>query len=106
MTDMDVVIKAAKLLGCYSVIRARHRTKGDKSIYRAVITGRRAVGWCMTLYGLMGERRQARIKEVLAKWKASPHRTYSHKGGRPRVGTDMVWQRSTENLQPSQTMFP
>lgn len=36
------------------------------------LTGPRAAGVMMTLYGLMSPRRQAKIREVLAKWRALP----------------------------------
>jgi len=30
------------------------------------------VGWVMTIYSMMGERRRAKIREILAIWKAMP----------------------------------
>jgi hypothetical protein len=35
-------------------------------------TGRKAIALMMTLYTLMGERRRAKIEEVIAEWKARP----------------------------------
>lgn len=67
MVDRDVVERAHKILrpvefridgnevkgyGPYDDVRQRQ--------YVAKIVGRRAVGWMMTLYPLMGRRRQAR----------------------------------------------
>jgi hypothetical protein len=91
MTDMDVVVKAAKILGTNRVVENAKPTKRGKPIYRTVVFGRNAVSWCMTLYPLMGERRQAKIRELLAKWKKSPSATYLRKNCSSR-GAKQIWE--------------
>ena len=72
MTDKDVVEKAALLLGSGVVMRKLHPDKLWKPCYISKVHGRAAAGWMMTLYPLLGERRQAKIREVLTKWKLDP----------------------------------
>ena len=67
-TDKDVLEKVAKILGSH--VQGPHEPYKENyrqqwSIY---ITGRLAASWMMTLYGLMGERRQKQIEEVLLIW--------------------------------------
>lgn len=68
MNDADVVYKAADLL---KVKRSEPLPSAPK-LHRAIIAGRRAIGWMMTIYPFMGERRRARIKEIIAVWKTRP----------------------------------
>lgn len=79
MTDKDVVIRAARILGANKVTCCNKKTAGGKDLFRLTVFGRRAVAWVMTLYPLMGLRRQEKIRETLAKWKASPNATYTRK---------------------------
>lgn len=73
MTDEDSVQRAAQLLQTKCTKQA-HRTKGDRPIFRAGLDGSKAIAWMMTLYPLMGLRRQAKIRECLGIWKAMPGR--------------------------------
>jgi hypothetical protein len=34
--------------------------------------GTDAIGWMMTVYSFMGERRREKIRSIIAQWKASP----------------------------------
>ena len=73
MADVDVVKRAqralrAKRVRSYSRQRHDGRT-GPTHWHETRITGTRAAGWMMTLYPLMGQRRQARIRELLAAWR-------------------------------------
>jgi hypothetical protein len=76
MTDLDPIAKAAKLLG-NKVNRGKLLPSG-KRCYLAQVMGRRAIEWMMTLYSLMGERRRAKIKEIITAWKNN-----APKQGRP-----------------------
>lgn len=74
MTDHDVVKRAASILriglkspGVYSYPDPTRM--GQKQAWSANLGGYRAAGWMMTVYPLMGERRQQKIREVLAAWK-------------------------------------
>lgn len=72
MTDLDVVRRVRNLINpAKSVsIATDSRRMGYKQNYRLTVNGHHAVGWMMTIYPLMGERRKAKIREVLAVWKA------------------------------------
>jgi len=68
MTDPDVIDKIATLFQRKVQTIAR---KGQKTTYRAAIEGRRAAGWMMTIYPLMGQRRRERIAGVLKEWRGT-----------------------------------
>ena len=91
MTDSDVVVRAAKLLKCHKVTEQKNLTKKNKKIYRATLYGRRAASWMMTLYPLMGERRQKRIEELLTLWKEAK-KNYPERTSYSR-GATIVWSR-------------
>ena len=91
MTDPDVVIKAAKLLGAYRVIKAKPPQVGNKAIYRTVIYGHNAMGWMMTLYSLLGLRRQEKITTLLNEWKNKKHRQYPERRS-PSRGEEVVYE--------------
>lgn len=69
MADRDVVERFARLVGVscsgpFSVRKDNHRP-----MHSAAVSGSRAVGVMMTVYSLMGERRKARIKELITQWR-------------------------------------
>lgn len=69
-TDLDVVTHAASLLGT-AVHRRKQQQPHHKIQWRTQLVDRdKAAAWLMTLYPLMGSRRQARFKELLAVWRA------------------------------------
>jgi hypothetical protein len=72
MTDLDVVQRIHALWGDrknqISTCK-RDRPKGWKQMYYVSIHGSRAIGWLMTLYPLLGERRKAKAKEVIGVWR-------------------------------------
>lgn len=67
MTDRDVVARAADILGV--PIGASSRKPKGKDTYKPVwhlgVHGKRALGWMMTLYQFLGERRQAKVREII-----------------------------------------
>lgn len=74
MTDKDIVQRVADMFGtrCCDM---PWRPMATKATYRTACTGDRAAGWMMTIYKLMGERRQQKIRDCLDVWKRSPGRT-------------------------------
>jgi hypothetical protein len=46
-----------------------HQKENRKIQYRITLNGKKAIQWMLTLYTLMGQRRKAKIEEVLLKWK-------------------------------------
>lgn len=69
MTDRDVIHKAAKLMGAH-VNDLGMRRGATKIIYRLNLYGGNAIGWMMTLYSFMGNRRKAKIRELITMWKS------------------------------------
>lgn len=76
MTDKDVVDRAAGMLG--TITTGPFKCKGKESYkpqWTTVINGKHAIGWMMTLYPMMGERRKQRIKYLIAHWRLFSGRT-------------------------------
>src|SRR5258706_14481281 len=76
MTDEDTVRKAAKLFGTNTHEYENNSenfivTRKTKNIFQSSIVGIEARGWMMTLYSLMGVRRQQKIKELLLQSRAN-----------------------------------
>lgn len=72
MTDKDTVEKASDLLG--GTLWGPHGPYGvSKQVtYQTSIFGTKAASWMMTVYSLMGERRQEKIRSLLTMWKSQP----------------------------------
>lgn len=75
MVDRDVIERAQAILRPVVFRNGGNDVRGygpyddtRQRQYVAKIAGRRAAGWMMTLYPLMGGRRQARIRNLLAMW--------------------------------------
>ena len=79
MTDADVVSRAASVLG----VKPRApwiRKDGYKPVWACCAFGSRAIGWMMTLLPLLGERRRARIAEIVSLWRNAPNIPKAQKG--------------------------
>jgi hypothetical protein len=66
MTDQDVVYKLANILGFGSMHAVKGNSRPGTLQHRWGCSGINAAGLMMTLYSLMGKRRQAKIRELLA----------------------------------------
>jgi hypothetical protein len=70
MTDCDIVIRAAFLLGVKSPEKPYYwKRKNHKPTWKCGIYGSRAIGWMMTLYQFLGERRREKIRFIIEQWK-------------------------------------
>lgn len=71
LCDLDVVERAAALTrsNVHEFVHNGRDGHTRKKQYRIQVGGRRAAAWMMTLFPLMGQRRQARIAEILDQWK-------------------------------------
>jgi len=81
MIDRDVVTRARDLLISRNPITPLRKgnfyiskTTTGKPLYRVTITGYLAFQWMLTLYCLMGERRQAKMKEIVLNYSKKAHR--------------------------------
>jgi hypothetical protein len=70
MTDRDVVEKAALLMGGVKVYPRKSNNTKHKDQWWCMVTGARAAGVMMTIYSLMGNRRNSKILQVLERWKS------------------------------------
>lgn len=70
-TDLDIAIKLSILL--QAKVKPPRLTSQISKLpsYEVRVTGAKAVGWMMTLYPLLGERRQVRVKRALLEWKTA-----------------------------------
>jgi hypothetical protein len=95
MTDEDIVVRAAALLKSATGVKLRGLTTNGKTVFTTQIYGRHAAEWMMTVYGYMGQRRRARIRECLEQWKAQRQaygdRTHCEQG-HPFFGDNLVIQ--------------
>ena len=67
-TDEDVIAKVSGVTKtAYGTVKPQK--KNWKPLFSCQINGPNARGWMMMIYPFMGERRQAKIKEVLAAWR-------------------------------------
>ena len=78
MTDLDVVERAAKLVG--AEIKYPKQYPNRKKVYRIELFSNKAAGWLMTLYPLMGERRKQAIENTLSIWKSQRSKNKSGLG--------------------------
>lgn len=67
MTDQDIVERLASFWN--TKVMVLKTKEGFKQKYRVRVSGTRAASWIMTLYSLMGKRRQHKILTVLDQWK-------------------------------------
>ena len=70
MIDRDVIWRAAELFGTKCLDGAK--CKSGKPYFRAVATGKRAIGIMRAIRPLMGERRGTKIDSLLVDWEARP----------------------------------
>lgn len=78
-TDQDVTLKLANLLGFGSIHRITPKTNrwSSREQFRWETAGIRAAGLMMTVYTLMGKRRQEKIRELLAYYRSTGARRKS-----------------------------
>ena len=70
MTDKDVVQKVATLFS--SSVRGPYKyTKERKPFYSTSISGRKAIGWMLTLFTFLGKRRQAKVAKIVKEFRRS-----------------------------------
>jgi hypothetical protein len=87
MTDKDVICKASMILhGSIKISQNAWASKrnGHQIKYTVEVTGKPAMDWMIMLYPMMGERRQAKIKEVLAQYNHWLTVRYKHRRSTPR----------------------
>ncbi len=67
MTDEDVIRRARLVLGAGSVVEQRAQA-GRKPVWRLSLYGQPAIDWMVSLYPIMGRRRQGRIALTVGGW--------------------------------------
>ena len=76
MTDKDIINRASKIFG--TATRKGMLLPSGKTTWRTTVYGRRGIGWMQTIYVLMGQRRQEKIKSIIDYWKSAPGRNYKN----------------------------
>lgn len=70
MTDLDVVLRAKQIMSPNSKLTtSKPKSSNSKESYSFSISGKNAASWMMTIFSLMGSRRQDRIFELITSWK-------------------------------------
>jgi len=69
MTDVDTVEKAARLMGNNPYVFTYDKRPKRKPGKRVQIYGKRAIGWMQTIYPFLGERRKAKVREIVSNYK-------------------------------------
>lgn len=98
MTDLDVVIRAAELMGCHKVIKNKIYSKSGKPLYRTTLYGKSAIEIMKLVLPVMGKRRSEKIKECILNFetKRSHVKQYKERKSYSR-GASVVWQKSDNN---------
>jgi predicted aconitase len=94
MTDMDVVIRAAKAMGSHKVIEIGKPTVSGKRLYRTNVYGSTALDLMKALFPIMGQRRSVKIAEILEVSASGPKSPYPVRRSYSR-GAKICWS----NLQ-------
>ena len=68
MTDRDVMERLAKLMNAPRLYDIKPRAN-HKPQHGIALSGRAAIEWAFTLYSLLGARRRAKIRQLIAQWK-------------------------------------
>jgi|SRR6187399_2427016 len=69
MCDLDIVQRVRNIMDSSAKIYPRDNGTNHRVSYTLRISKQSAIGWMMTIYPLMGNRRQERIRELLQIWK-------------------------------------
>ncbi len=95
MTDLDVMIKAGKILGAYNITMTTRSVNKNKPAYYIGLHGLMAIEWMKRIYPLMGNRRKEQIKKCFAKWDERKNwtgrRKQKYKSGPKLSSPHMVW---------------
>jgi hypothetical protein len=67
MADKDIIDRVASMLG--NSVQSRQRDPSKKRLYNTRVGGRKAVAWMLTLFTLLGQRRRAKIAEIMKEWR-------------------------------------
>lgn len=74
MTDKDVVERASAMVGYPAVYKRAKKQPNHKDQWWFSLGGYRAVGVMMTIFVFLGERRKAKVKEVIMQWRSKPYK--------------------------------
>lgn len=102
MTDLDRIRKAKVILDINNrnVIRTQlSKSYKHKNRYALSVSGDIAIQWMMTIYSLMGDRRKAKIKEIIEQWKARVKPSIDQIRARPKTLKDIEKTMQKENYR-------
>lgn len=69
-TDFDSALRVCDFFRSSMPLVRKYKTSPtSKQVYSVSIHGRRAVGWMLTIYPIMGTRRKVKIRELIRDWR-------------------------------------
>lgn len=77
-----LLIEPQIFIGIPRPARSYTQRPGRKPMWCVAVHGAHAIAWMMTLYTFMGQRRSARIRELIQRWTSYKGRRYTTKGMR------------------------
>lgn len=80
MTDLDVLERCKRITGVGSISGPYVPSNGNKPQWTWAIGARDSAALAMTIYPLMSDRRQERIREALLEWRKRPLRNVRYNG--------------------------
>ena len=103
MTDLDIVIRAAAILGAHTVVRMKRTTSKWNVAYYLAVHGAPAIVWMNKLHDTMGERRRKRIRVCLDFWEGKKlwtgRRKQKPKAGPKLSSPNRVWTNPNSPLR-------
>lgn len=95
MTDLDVVIRAAEIMGSYKVVKNKQDSRGGKPLYRTILYGQRCLEIMKLVLPLMGNRRSEKIKECIDCFESKRNHVKKYKERKSYSrGACIVWLKS------------
>ncbi len=79
MTDLDIMQRAASILD--DRVYGPYKNGTHKPMYRIHLPPSKTIQWAMTLYTLLGARRQQAIRTLIAVWKSTKSQTNRNRKG-------------------------
>lgn len=69
--DSDIIQRVAKIMNVVYISNVVPYGSTKQHSFKLRRCGSKAIEWMMTIYSLMGKRRQAKLKQVIIAWKVS-----------------------------------
>src|SRR6516225_7531643 len=98
MTDHDIVERVAKMLGNSVTIAKRPKVANHKQMWCTALHGQKAADWMAVVLPWLGERRAAKVKEILANQAVRPNYNRLNALAKPRLGSRFISQAERDAI--------